>query len=84
MLAEPTLGLEKLEAAGVYPDLQPSMFERWSNDLRQVVEDAGLRLDLHPPAADSIGGRRGRHSDAFLPLLDELTEVYRLEPEAAW
>ena len=84
LLLEAPPGLEILEREGIYPETQPGTFERWSADLRRVTEEAGLNLELQPPPAGTIGGRRGRHSPAFGPLLDELTEVYRLEPEAAW
>ena len=81
-LLELTPGLEALEAAGLYPPIEPSLFARWSNGLQTIAHAAGLGLHLEPPLPDQIGGRRGRHSDAFVALLDELTEVYRLEPEA--
>jgi len=84
MLLEPTEGLTQLESRGIYPPASPGMFERWSEDLYRVAREAGLNLKLQPPSPDTIGGRRGGHSAAFGPLLDELTEVYRLEPEAAW
>jgi ring-1,2-phenylacetyl-CoA epoxidase subunit PaaC len=84
MLAEPTEGVELLEKEGLYPGSESAMFERWSTELRRVTDQAGLTLKLDRPAASAVGGRRGRHSDAFLPMLDELTEVYRIEPGAAW
>jgi ring-1,2-phenylacetyl-CoA epoxidase subunit PaaC len=83
-LLEPTEGVEQLEEAGVYPRAEPGLFERWAADLAPAAQEAGLRLDVRPPRADAAGGRRGRHGPAFAALLDELTEVYRLEPEAAW
>ena len=83
-LFEPTLGLELLEAEAIYPQTEPSMFERWRTNLSTVAGDAGFKLTLQPSAPAALGGRHGKHSDAFLPLLDELTEVYRIEPEAAW
>ena len=83
-LLEPTQGLDLLEADGVYPKTVPGMFERWCGDLGKVARDAGLKLELQPLAANTSGGRHGKHSEHFLPLLDELTEVYRIEPEAAW
>jgi ring-1,2-phenylacetyl-CoA epoxidase subunit PaaC len=83
-LLEPTAGQEKLEAEGIYPTIAPGMFERWSGDLNKVAREAGLKLELKPPSANTAGGRRGVHSDAFASALDELTEVYRVEPEAAW
>lgn len=84
MLLEPTPGLEKLEQEGIYPGSTTSMFDQWARNLMQVARAAELELSLRPPTSEAIGGRRGQHSPSFLPLLDELTEVYRIEPEAAW
>lgn len=83
-LLEPTEGLELLEAEEIYPQAAPGMFQQWSAELASVAGEAGLTLALQPIPADTVGSRHGRHSEGFLPLLDELTEVYRLEPEAAW
>ena len=66
------------------PGLEPGMVESWSAGLQQVAREANLKLALRPPQPSAIGGRRGKHSAAFAALLDELTEVYRLEPDAAW
>lgn len=83
-LLEPTEGLTLLETEGLYPKMQPGLFECWRDALRSVARDAGFTLTLEPSTAIGMGGRRGKHSTAFPPLLDELTEVYRIEPEAAW
>jgi ring-1,2-phenylacetyl-CoA epoxidase subunit PaaC len=83
-LFEPTEGSDLLEAAGIYPATSRSLFDRWSQDLQEVVREVDLSLTLQLPSSNVVGGRHGRHSEAFLPLLDELTEVYRIEPEAAW
>lgn len=83
-LLEPTDGVERLEAAGVYPGDADSTFERWSSAITAVAGEAGLRLAVPRLTAGACGGRRGRHSEGFAALLDELTEVYRLEPDAAW
>jgi ring-1,2-phenylacetyl-CoA epoxidase subunit PaaC len=84
MLFEPVEGQDRLEAEGIYPRSEEDPFERWAADLRNVTQNAGLLLDLKRPDVFVAGGRRGRHSDVFRPLLEELTEVYRVEPEAVW
>ena len=84
MLAEPFEGQDALESAGIYPALEATMFDAWSAALHTVTDAAGLTLELHPPSPDQTGGRRGRHSEHLAPLLDEMCEVYRLEPTAAW
>ena len=84
MLFEPAEGADALEAAGVYPALPADMFETWSAVLRSLAGEAGLSLELTPPDPDVAGGRRGRHSPHLAPLLDEMCEVFRIEPTAAW
>jgi ring-1,2-phenylacetyl-CoA epoxidase subunit PaaC len=83
-LIEPTKGMDLLEAEGIYPETEPGMVERWCTDLGCVTRDAGFTLMLPSTASASTGGRHGEHSESFVALLDELTEVYRIEPEAAW
>lgn len=84
MLWEPTPGSEHLEAAGVYPLLAGASFADWQQDLQGRAAEAGLQLRLEPPPPDLRGGRRGQHDVGFAALLEEMTEVYRVEPEAAW
>ncbi|MEP0848090.1 MAG: phenylacetate-CoA oxygenase subunit PaaC [Phycisphaerae bacterium] len=83
-LCEPTVGVEALESAGVYPPAEGEMFALWSGAVAKTLQGAGVRLDLRPPGSEYTGGRRGRRSEAFAALLDEIAEVYRVEPEAAW
>ncbi|MHC4414122.1 MAG: 1,2-phenylacetyl-CoA epoxidase subunit PaaC [Planctomycetota bacterium] len=84
MLLEPVEGQDGLESAGLYPAGGADLFEQWSAALRRVTDAAGLGLALDRPSLEQAGGRRGRHSEHLAPLLDEMCEVYRLEPHAAW
>ena len=83
-LFEPVADQGKLEDDGLYPRLDDDMFDRWSSKLTRIATDAGLTLTLTPPAANAVGGRQGQHSQAFTELLDEVCEVYRSDPQAAW
>lgn len=90
-LFEPTAGVEKLVQSGVYPpptgatgDANAAMFDHWAEAVENVIEESTLHLELHRPASFDVGGRRGERSPAFAALHDELTEVYRVEPNAAW
>jgi ring-1,2-phenylacetyl-CoA epoxidase subunit PaaC len=83
-LFEPVEGQDRLETAGVYPAGETDAWEQWAGELGAIVKDAGLALKLDRPAADIAGGRRGAHTEHLVPLLDEMCEVYRLEPQAAW
>lgn len=83
-LFEPTAGLESLEQAGIYPPAERPMWQSWRERVQGVLQAAHLPADLAPPAADFVGPRRGRHGPALAALLDEMTEVYRVEPNATW
>ncbi len=83
MLHEPFEGLDALETAGIYPRPASGMFEAWSAALHTVTDAASLTLELSRPSGEA-GGRRGVHSEHLAPLLDEMCEVFRLEPAAAW
>lgn len=84
MLFEATNGIDALEQSKVYPVGEANLFDRWLADVQRVVADANLALNVARPALDAEGGRRGRHHDGFTAVLDEMCEVYRVEPEAAW
>ena len=87
MLWEPTEGEDALAAAGAYPrGVRGSgdNFNAWRDELLRLTDAAGLRLNLQPPSPAARGGRHGAHSQHLKPLLDEMGEVYRTEPGAAW
>jgi ring-1,2-phenylacetyl-CoA epoxidase subunit PaaC len=83
-LFELTEGAELLEDASIYPTLDQGMFEHWEEMIVNVVEDAGVPIDLPHFDPTHRGGRRGKHGPHFAEMLDEMTEVYRVEPEAKW
>lgn len=83
-LFEPTRDVERLEVDGVYPGSLGEMYARWRSALTSVLAPHDIRLTMAPPGPDFKGGRRGVHSDSFAQLLDEMCEVYRVEPDASW
>ena len=84
MLFEPFHGLEEVEAAGIYPGIRSLCFGSGRARCATSPRKPASASSSSAPSSDIAGGRRGKHSDAFPVLLDELTEVYRIEPEAAW
>lgn len=83
-LFEPTAGLADLEATGIYPPLPGDMHTRWADAVSNVVDAATLRFAPPPPAAAGSDGRSGNHLPEFATLHEEMTEVFRVEPDAAW
>ena len=62
-----------------------------SGEIEAAAEDLAVpgivRRDgrwVHEGAFAGAGGRRGRHSEDFEPLWDEMTKLYREHPGATW
>ena len=57
---------------------------RWLDRIRPIVQRSTLTM----PDVDSLepvyGGRRAYHSEYLQPLINEMSEVYRLDPTAVW
>lgn len=80
---EPGDNEDQLISEGIFIG-EKALQERWLEAITPVVLKAGLRL----PAEDSwkpvYGGRKGVHTEHLQPLLDEMTEVFRIDPGAEW
>jgi ring-1,2-phenylacetyl-CoA epoxidase subunit PaaC len=83
-LFESNDSIRECERLGYYPGDEKSMYDTWLDGLRAVAQKAGLTVNVPAPDPSQHGGRRGHHGAGFAALIDELTEVYRIEPEAAW
>ncbi|MBX3103167.1 MAG: phenylacetate-CoA oxygenase subunit PaaC [Bacteroidetes bacterium] len=74
-----------LVAEGIQPHEQ-ELRDRWLAGISALI--AGTPLKLPQPTAGDIrpylGGRQGRHSEHLQPLLTEMTEVFAIDPAAAW
>lgn len=83
-LFEPTSGFDKLLEGGLLAEAIPPRIEAWSESLHNVAGEGGLRLSLPKYDPTQRGGRSGLHTTEFAAMLDELAEVYRVEPQASW
>lgn len=78
---EPSDFEEELVTNGVFAG-ELKLQEVWMEKIAPIIEKAGLTI---PQASEpKYGGRHGYHSEYLQPLLDEMTEVYRLDPAATW
>jgi ring-1,2-phenylacetyl-CoA epoxidase subunit PaaC len=81
-LFEPTAGIEGLVAASALTVGPGEQAARWTVEVTARLVVLGLRV---PSAAGpGTGGRAGRHSEALTALLEEMTSVWRTDPEARW
>ncbi len=83
-LFEPFDGLKGLVDARIYPGSDFTMYDAWLAGIRAVLAQATLSATIEIGSPDTRGGRRGVHTPHLKPLLDEMAEVYRIEPGAAW
>ena len=53
-------------------------------DITKVLGQTALSLPDLAIATPVLGGRHGLHTEHLQPLLDEMAEVFRLDPTADW
>ncbi len=88
---EPLMGEDELISNGVLPATMGEMQAEWLAQIAPYFKN----LDLPFPAEEdaqglyttikpNYGGRNGEHGPEFTELWEEMTSVYRLDPEAVW
>ena len=58
--------------------------ERWQARIGTVLEHTRLQLPDLRTVTPALGGRRGEHTPHLQLLLDEMGEVFRIDPTAEW
>ncbi len=58
--------------------------QRWKSKVDEILANTKLNLPEWKNVAPVSGGRSGRHSEHLQPLLDEMSEVFRIDPQAEW
>ncbi len=58
--------------------------EAWKARIEKVIAETQLTLPDWKLIQSVTGGRRGKHSEHLQPMLDEMSEVFRLDPTAEW
>jgi ring-1,2-phenylacetyl-CoA epoxidase subunit PaaC len=56
--------------------------EKWNEEVSTLLQKAGLSVPTD--TSPIYGGRGGQHTPHLQPLLDEMTEVYSIDPTADW
>lgn len=80
---EPSKYEGELIESGIFAG-EKALQTQWLSDITPVIEKAGLILPPIEEQTPSYGGRYGSHTEHLQPLLDEMTEVFRLDPAAEW
>lgn len=75
---EPDLIKEKIFAG------EKVLEQQWRERVNAVLAQTELNLPDWSRIDAVTGGRIGQHSDHLQPLLDEMSEVFRIDPTAEW
>lgn len=61
-----------------------ALMKKWKTKVEEVVRQTALNLPPWNTVTPIPGGRSGKHSEHLQPLLDEMAEVFRIDPTAEW
>jgi len=62
---------------------EDALRNEWIEKVKTVLAQTQLRI-TNENATPVFGGRVGKHSEHLQPLLDEMSEVFRIDPTAEW
>lgn len=63
---------------------EQALKERWMKKIEEVIAQTSLTLPDWKTIQPVMGGRTGKHSEHLQPLLDEMSEVFKIDPTAEW
>ena len=74
---------KELAESGVFEG-EAALQARWLAKITPIIEKAGLRIPSESSWEPVYGGRKAYHSDYLAPLVEEMSEVFRVDPSAEW
>lgn len=63
---------------------EQALKERWMRKVEAIIAQTQLQLPDWKTIQPVMGGRAGKHSEYLQPLLDEMSEVFKIDPTAEW
>jgi len=63
---------------------EASIQEKWLEQIQKIISQTSLHLPEIKTIQPLTGGRTGKHSEHLQPLLDEMSEVFKIDPTAEW
>jgi ring-1,2-phenylacetyl-CoA epoxidase subunit PaaC len=69
--------------AGIFEG-EKKLKELWMAKVEETISQTSLRLPDWKIVQPITGGRTGKHTEHLQPLLDEMSEVFRIDPGAEW
>jgi ring-1,2-phenylacetyl-CoA epoxidase subunit PaaC len=63
---------------------ETNLQEQWLDLISDIIAKSELTLPNISDISPVLGGRKGYHTEHLQPMLDEMTEVYQIDPSAEW
>lgn len=63
---------------------ESNLRQQWQKKIEDVLAGTQLKLPVWNSLQPVYGGRIGKHSEHLQPLLDEMSEVFQIDPSAEW
>ncbi len=82
-LFEPSKFEQELIDSGVFTG-EEALKTQWKTAIGDVISETSLELPDIDSLTPVFGGRYGNHSEHLQPLLDEMSEVFKVDPTADW
>ncbi|MBX2910768.1 MAG: phenylacetate-CoA oxygenase subunit PaaC [Cyclobacteriaceae bacterium] len=82
-LFEPSPFENELIGEGVFEG-EKALEEKWKTKVAGLLAKTQLQLPQWEAIVPQLGGRSGKHTAHLQPLLDEMGEVFRIDPTAEW
>jgi ring-1,2-phenylacetyl-CoA epoxidase subunit PaaC len=74
---------DEIISSGIFAG-EEELKNRWMNSITEIINKAGLKLPDPVKTIPETGGRKGKHTEFLKPLLEEMSEVFSIDPEAEW
>jgi ring-1,2-phenylacetyl-CoA epoxidase subunit PaaC len=72
-----------LKEAGIFMG-EVELKKQWLTSIAPYLEKASLKIPDQSTWAPVLGGRNHYHSEHLQPLVEEMAEVFRVDPSAEW
>jgi ring-1,2-phenylacetyl-CoA epoxidase subunit PaaC len=80
---EPTAYHDEIVSSGLQVS-EAELEAEWKEQVDALIIGAGLQVPQVSDKTVGYGGRQGKHTKHLAPLLSEMTEVFVIDPAAAW
>ena len=74
---------QELISSGVFAGEQ-ELKAQWTRKVESIIQQTNLQLPDWKLQTPQSGGRFGNHGYHLQPLLDEMSEVFKIDPHAEW